>query len=166
MVLNVSLDLLTGAVNVAAVSAGGTHIVGAPFDAIGTAVVVRDDCKIGNAPILLDGRILIRLLCRANQLNGVLGRAKVVSVVASNVTMTPIETRGTLSGAEVVVAATRSVKLFEKGTPFFGTENVLQGAMDGSRHAILLQAAGGSDSSGSQDGAEKESKGHGKELHG
>jgi hypothetical protein len=127
MVPNVSLDasslinlfLLTG--NVTAVSAGGTHIVGAPIDAIGTALDIIDDCKTGNAPILSDGRTLQRLLCQANRRNGILRRAEVFVRGIFAVAMSPIETRETFLGGEIVLAATQSVKLFEFVALGFGS---------------------------------------------
>jgi hypothetical protein len=177
MVPNVSLDasslinlfLLTRAVNVAAVSAGGTHIVGAPLDAIGAAIVINDDCKTGNAPIFLDGRILEGKLSRANRHTGILSRTEVLvrGIVAA--AMNPIETRETFVGGAVVLAATQTVKRFESGAHGFGSGKIrgsVQEAVDGSRLVILFQAAGSSASGDGQDGTEKESKGHGKELHG
>jgi hypothetical protein len=147
---------LTVNLNVAAVSAGSTHIVGATLNAIGTVDVIINDCKTGNAPILSDGRTLQRLLCQANRRNGILSRAEVEAGIALvfvvGEAMSLIETRETFLGGEVVLAATQIVKL--------------QGAVDGSRIAILLQAAGSSVSGDGQDSAKKESKGQGKELRG
>jgi hypothetical protein len=80
--------------------------------------------------------------------------------------MSLIETRETFLGGEVVLAATQIVKKGENGALGFGSGlGKLQGAVDGSRIAILLQAAGSSVSGDGQDSTEKESKGHGKELH-
>jgi hypothetical protein len=134
---NVSLDasslinlfLVTVRANVTAVSAVGTHIVGAPLDAIGAAILITDDCKSGNAPILLDGRVQQGKLSQANRVNGILSRAEVLGTAA----MTPIET---ISIANVVISATQTVKRFESVAHDFGSGK--QGAVDGSRLAILL----------------------------
>jgi hypothetical protein len=133
--------------------------------------VIIDDCKTGNAPILSDGRILQRLLCQANRRNGILSRAEVEALVALvfvvGEAMTPIETRETFLSGEVVLAANQIVKQCEMGALGFGSGlGKLQGAVDGSRIAILLQAAGSSVSGDGQDSAKKESKGQGKELRG
>jgi hypothetical protein len=66
---------LRKAVNVTAASAGGTHIIGAKLGAIITALFIFHHFKHGNAPILLDSRILVGKLRRANRRNGILIRA-------------------------------------------------------------------------------------------
>jgi hypothetical protein len=56
----------TATVNVAAASAGLTHIIGAILDAIATALGIFNNSVEGNAPRRRGGRILVRLVRRAN----------------------------------------------------------------------------------------------------
>jgi hypothetical protein len=61
------------------------------------------------------------------------------------------------------IAATVGQRNSSKGSSLSG---LFQGTMEGNRLAVLLQADRISVSGGGQDGTEKVSKGHGKDLHG
>jgi hypothetical protein len=91
--LVVSLLILVSTVNVAAASTGLTHKIGAELDAIGTAVDIFNASKEGNAPIRLDGTIIVRLVLQANRFNRLRRRAQnhVPGIVAITES-TPMET--------------------------------------------------------------------------
>jgi hypothetical protein len=148
----------TGTANATAVSAGGTHIIDAELDAVFTADCIFNLSEDGNAPILLDGRILEGLVCRANSIHVLFERTEVlvqgIKVVAKG---DPIET----TPGKVVLVAAQVVKRFKhlasqlgKRVFFFKfTTRIHQGFITSSLSA------------GGQDGAEKEGKVHGEELH-
>jgi hypothetical protein len=146
----------TGTANATAVSAGGTHIIDAELDAVFTADCIFNLSEDGSAPILPDGNILEGLFFQANSPHFV-GRTEVlvqgIKVVAKG---DPIET----TPGKVVLVAAQVVKRFKhlasqlgKRVFFFKfTTRIHQGFITSSF-------------SGGQDGAEKEGKVHGEELH-